>query len=182
MSNLRFRKYIATTFLAIICSFGGVAILSQGHAEAVSPSQWQPGYIIDDSLFYFSNSMSANDIQTFLSSKVPSCDTNGTKPISGGSQTRAQWAAANGKPAPPYVCLKDYTQSIPAVNPDSYCSGGVSAGTKSAAQIIKEVSAACSINPQVLIVRAVADQTSIYKIEQPQRCITIRRINQTKPH
>ncbi len=161
MSTIRFKKFIAISALVIVCSFGGAVLLNQGNAKAVSPSQWQPGYIIDDSLFYFSGSMSANDIQTFLSSKVPSCDTNGSKPINGGSQTRAQWAAANGKPAPPYVCLKDYTQNIPTVNPDSYCSGGVSGGTKSAAQIIKEVGVACSINPQVLIVLLQKEQNLV---------------------
>jgi hypothetical protein len=126
-------------------------------ASALSGSDFQPGYIITDSLFFNPNAMGVNDIQTFLSSKVPTCDTNGTQASShfnssaGRYYTRAEWGSLNGNP-PPYTCLKDYTQSVPGAAADSYCGNGVSAGNKSAAMIISEVSWACSINPQALIV------------------------------
>jgi hypothetical protein len=126
-------------------------------AAALSGADFQPGYIISDSLFFNPNAMGANDIQTFLSSKVPVCDTNGTQASghwnssAGRYYTRAEWGTLNGNP-PPYTCLKDYTQSVPGAAADTYCGNGVSAGTKSAAMIISEVSWACGINPQALIV------------------------------
>jgi hypothetical protein len=129
-----------------------------GHkVSALSGADFQPGYIISDSLFFNPNAMGANDIQTFLGSKVPVCDTNGTQSSShynssaGRYYTRGEWGSLNGNP-PPYTCLKDYTQNVPGAAADSYCGNGVSAGNKSAAMIIAEVSWACGINPQAMIV------------------------------
>ena len=139
----------------------GPIILAK-NVDALTGSDFKPGRIIDDAIFYNPNSMFAQDVQNFLNSKMPSCDTNGQKPYSGNtSLTRAQWAAQNNKPSPPYVCLKDYSQNVPSMAPDSYCSGGISAGVKSAASIIKEVSNACSINPQVLLVLLQKEQSLI---------------------
>lgn len=84
------------------------------------------------------NTMTTSQIQTFLNGKVPSCDTNGTKPASefGRSDlTHAQYAKTQGWPAPPYTCLKNYSQ-----------------GGKTSAQIIYNAAQQYSINPQVLIV------------------------------
>ena len=137
-------------------------LLPAGQALAASSSNFQSGRIIDDSFFFNPGTMSAGEIQNFLNSKVPTCDTNGTQPISSGSSTtRAEWAAANGKPQPPYTCLKDYSQSIPDRAPDAYCSGAIGGGTKSAAQIIKDVSVACNTNPQSLIVLLQKEQSLI---------------------
>ncbi len=129
---------------------------------AVSGSDWNASRIIDDSVFFNPHSMSSQDIQNFLNAKVPVCDTNGAQPISAGSSTtRAQWAAANGKPLPPYTCLKDYVQNIPGISSDAYCNGSVGAGNKSAATIIKEVAAACNINPQVILVTLQKEQSLV---------------------
>ncbi|MGE5327869.1 MAG: hypothetical protein ACM3KH_00890 [Thiobacillus sp.] len=99
------------------------------------------GRIIDDSVFTNYKSMSVAQIQTFLNNKVPTCDTNGTKPSEYGGGTRAQWAANQslhpGIPAfyPPFTCLKNYKV------------GGVSS-----AQIIYNVANKYHINPQVFLV------------------------------
>ena len=133
-----------------------IAIISP-RASAVTRADWDAARIIDDSIFFNPHSMSANDIQRFLNAKVPVCDTNGQK-MYNSSQTRAQWTAANGRPTPPYTCLKDYVQNIPGIAPDTFCSGSVGAGTKSAAIIIKEVALACNINPQVILVTLQKEQ------------------------
>lgn len=112
--------------------------------NAISGSDWRPGNIIDDSIFYDNSSMGAQDIQNFLNSKMPSCDTNGSRSYNGGSQTRAQYAAANGKPLPPYICLKDYTQD------------GLSA-----AQIIKNAGDTYNVSPKTLIVLLQKEQTLV---------------------
>lgn len=107
-------------------------------AYANSIVDFQPGRIVDDDVFTAAGSMSVYDIQNFLNSKVPSCDTNGTQPASdfGRSDlTHAQYAATQGWPGPPYTCLRDYREN------------GLSA-----AQIIYNTAQQYQINPQVLIV------------------------------
>lgn len=146
---------------ALAASFLGLAGLHASKALAVSGSDWQASRIIDDSVFFNPNTMSSQDIQNFLNSKVPTCDTNGTQPISSGSsQTRAQWAAANGKPQPPYTCLKDYSQNVSSMAADSYC-GAITGGSMSAATIIKTVAAACNLNPQVILVLLQKEQSLV---------------------
>lgn len=92
------------------------------------------GHIIDDSVFTNSNSMGVSQIQQFLNSKVPVCDTNGTQPSEYGGGTRSQWAQAKYGQST-FTCLKDYVEN-----------------GRSAAQIIYDTSQTYSINPQVLIV------------------------------
>lgn len=140
-----FKDRLLVHFLIALAALAAVSasiFINPAQTSAVSGSQWQPGYIIDDSLFFSPNMMGANDIQTFLSAKVPTCDTN----HGGGG---------------PYTCLKDYTQYVTPTSPDAYCSYGISEGTKSAAMIISEVAWACGINPQVLIVLLQKEQALI---------------------
>lgn len=115
-------------------------------ASALSGSSFKAGRIIDDSILFNGSSMNTGDIQAFLNSKVPTCDTN---------------HAAGGGYNPPFVCLKNYSQNIQGRSADSYCSGAVSSGIKSAAQIIRDVSTACSINPKVLLVLLQKEQSLI---------------------
>jgi len=112
------KRILKSLFIASVI-FSAVFAFS-GSAKAAS---WDPGRIIDDGKFTNKNSMSAGDIQNFLNSKVPACDTwHGPGSGSQGEQ-------------PPWTCLKDYNE-----------------GGKSAAQIIWEQAQAYSINPQVLLV------------------------------
>ncbi|TFD50794.1 hypothetical protein E3T55_08325 [Cryobacterium frigoriphilum] len=97
-------------------------------AQAASGEGFNAGNIISDSIFYNSGTMSAADIQSFLNSKVANC--------------------ASG-----YTCLKDYradSTSQPARA--AGCAAFAGRSGLSAAQIISEVSTACSINPQTLLV------------------------------
>lgn len=94
---------------------------------------FKAGRIIDDIVFTNSATMSVADIQNFLNSKVPVCDTWG-KQMYNSWQTRAQYAASIGK-YPPFTCLKDYSEN------------GLSS-----AQIIHNAAQAYRINPQVLLV------------------------------
>lgn len=98
--------------------------LVPGNAKAVSASDWKPGHIIDDAVFFNKDAMNPQQIQAFLNSKVPVCDTwhNWSGTVNG------VWNA------PPYTCLKDFSEN-----------------GKSAAQIIWEAGQNYGINPQVLI-------------------------------
>jgi hypothetical protein len=81
--------------------------------------------MISDVSFTNTNTMSVNDIQKFLESKVPVCDTWHVNTISGSSEV------------PPWTCLKDY------VDPD---------GHGKASEIIWNEAIRNGINPQVLLV------------------------------
>jgi hypothetical protein len=127
--------------------------------SALSGGEFNASNIIDDSVFFAGNAMSDNEIQAFLNAKVPTCDVNGTKTHSSGS-SRATWASANGKPAPPYTCLKDYVQNIPGIAADTYCSG-VGSGNVSGAQIIGAVARACNVSPKVLLILLQKEQSFV---------------------
>lgn len=111
-------------------SVGVVIFSAQANAGVVG---FNPGRIIDDMIFTNNTSMNAGDIQNFLNSKVPVCDTWGTQMYTSW-QTRAQYAATVGQ-SPPFTCVKDYREN-----------------NLSAAQIIYNISQTYRINPQVLIV------------------------------
>ncbi len=154
---IKYRLLTGLVSLAIL--FGVVAIHPQ-KAEAVSAGDWNAARIIDDGVYFNSGTMNTGDIQNFFNSKVPTCDTNGTQPSGhSGYATRADWGRANGE-APPYTCLKDYTQDIPSKSADAYC-GGISSGHKSAANIVYDVARACGINPQALIVLLQKEQSLV---------------------
>lgn len=149
--------FIAPTLLVALFSLFGPAPKS----SALSGSDFISSRIIDDSVFFNGSTMNPTDIQAVLNAKVPVCDTNGTQPSGrDGYPTRADWGRANGE-NPPYTCLKDYSQTINGSSADAYCGGSVGAGTKSAAQIIYEVSQACNVNPKVLIVLLQKEQSLV---------------------
>ncbi len=150
------RLSIAAIF---ILSLGIILQIFASQTTALSGSQFNAANIIDPTVFFSQNSMNAGDIQNFLNAKVPTCDTNGSQMHSSG-QTRAAYGASVGEPAP-YICLKDYTQSVPSKGPDAYCSGGIAGANKTAAQIIFDVSQACGISPKVLIVLLQKEQSLV---------------------
>lgn len=123
-----------------------LAIVIPSATNALSGSEFQPGRIIDDGIFYNKDSMNIDQIQHFLNGKV-SCDTNGTKPYGGG--TRAQYGSANGNP-PPYTCLNNYHENT-ATGDNNLQGRSIPAGAKSAAVIIYEAAQTYNISPQVLI-------------------------------
>jgi len=95
---------------------------------------WNAGNIVSDAVFTDKGTMDTTQIQQFLNSKVPTCDTWGTQTSEFGGGTRAQWGTAHGYP-PPYTCLKDYVDN-----------------GKTSVQIIYDAAQEFAINPKVLIV------------------------------
>lgn len=107
-------------------------------ASAADARNFQDGYLISDDNFFDAGSMSSDDIQSFLNSKVRSCVGN------------------EGMP-----CLKDYVaQSTPALAANSYCKA-FPGGTMSAARLIAAVSVACGISPKVILVMLEKEQSLI---------------------
>lgn len=117
-----------------IASLIALSLVCMPRANALAVTGFNPGNIISDRVFTNTTSMSVSQIQTFLNTMVPTCDTQGTQTSEYGGGTRAQWAASRGY-STPFTCLKDYSEN------------GLSS-----AQIIYNAAQNNQINPQVLIV------------------------------
>lgn len=150
--NIKFALTI-TVLVILGLSFG-----LYSNSYAVTAADWKAGRIIDDAIFTDKDSMSVDQIQLFLNSKVRNgqCDTNGIRTSELGGGTRAQYGAANGNPIP-FTCLKDFYE-VPKIDPgpgipaNNY--GGVMPnGAKSAARLIWDAGQRYNISPRVLLVK-----------------------------
>ncbi len=106
-----------------------VPVAAHGYANTPPINDSYNNRIIDDSIFLNAGSMSAQQIQAFLNSKVPSCDTNHQGGLS--------------QYPPPYTCLRDY------IDPTTQ---------KSAAQLIYDEATSVGLNPQVILVTLEKEQ------------------------
>ena len=96
-------------------------------ATAANASDFDPGNIMSDAVFYNSGTMSAPDIQLFLNQQEPSC-------------------------AAGFTCLKSYAQATPAIPATADgCSAFSAQALLSAAQIIQMIAQSCGINPRVIV-------------------------------
>ena len=94
-------------------------------------SGFNAAHIIDDEVFYDSQAMTREEIAAFLTKVNAGC-----QPGSDGTE-----------------CLATATFSVQARPASTFCPGGIEAASGvSAADVIWEVSQACDINPQVLLV------------------------------
>jgi len=146
--NRRFLKAIAVLVVAF-----AIVVTSTPSASAAPITDFKPGRIIDDDIFYNKSSMSVSDIQNFLDTLIPNCDVWGTQKSGYGNLTNAQYAQQiKGWAGPPYVCINKYYEN-PTTHETSYeKGGGAFAGGISAAQIIYNAAQTYNINPQVLLV------------------------------
>ncbi|MES2630707.1 MAG: RICIN domain-containing protein [Patescibacteria group bacterium] len=167
IKNLKAKKQFIVISLVLVVlvgflvAFTAHTLKTERALAASNGANFNPGRIIDDSTFYNAGSMSTPAIQSFLNERVPICDTYGTSP-SGYGNTRAQYAASRGWQAPPYTCLRGYSQNTPQMEAASRYCNAISARTSSSgAQIIYDVANACGINPQVLIVLLEKEQSLI---------------------
>ncbi|WP_341577860.1 hypothetical protein [Microbacterium schleiferi] len=102
-------------------------------AKTADLSQFNPGNIISDTVFYNSATMTEAQIQSFLASKVSSCRSG-------------------------YTCLKDYYVQTRSIGASAMCGAYSGGGTERASRVIYKVAQACGINPQVLIVMLQKEQ------------------------
>ncbi|MFG6502802.1 hypothetical protein [Microbacterium sp. P05] len=99
-------------------------------------SDFNPGNIISDQLFYDSQALDANGVQSFLNRQVPNCRAG-------------------------YTCLKDYRQNTDNRAADRYCNGYTGRSSESAAQIIDNVARSCGISQKVLLVLLQKEQSLV---------------------
>ncbi|KRA22508.1 hypothetical protein ASD65_17110 [Microbacterium sp. Root61] len=113
-------------------STGGASAVG-GPVKTADLSQFDPGMIISDAVFFDSGTMTEAQIQAFLEAKVPRCDSG-------------------------YVCLKDWYDTSRVTGADAMC-GAYSGGMRErASAIIYKVAKACGINPQVILVMLEKEQ------------------------
>lgn len=124
--------------IALVASVIALLNLLSPKAQALSGSDFNPGRIIDDSVFFNKDAMSVGDIQNFLYAKSGPCDTN--RPT---TDSRYQ---------PPWTCLYQYRENTstkennigrPTYNPPGSITG---------AQIIYDAAQSYNISPKALIV------------------------------
>lgn len=97
-------------------------------ASAAVASQFNPGNIIDDGVFFDGAGMSAPEVQRFLSAHVPTCYSS-------------------------YACLSTYRQDTPSIAAaPGRCNAYTGRAGETAAEIIANVGAACNINPKAILV------------------------------
>ncbi|HSW37364.1 MAG TPA: hypothetical protein VLG37_03295 [Candidatus Saccharimonadales bacterium] len=110
-SIIRFRilSFLAATVVLVSSSLGFVKPVS-----ALSGSDWRAGRIIDDSIFTSQVSMTPTDIQNFLNSKMPNCDTNGEGTVSYHYNSSTKII---GNPNDPWVTTSRALYSFRAGNP-----------------------------------------------------------------
>jgi hypothetical protein len=144
-------KSLKSRSLKALLLIFSISLLITLKTSALSPGDFNAGYIISDNVFTNKSSMSVSQIQTFLDSKVTTCDTKGLQlseyggsDLNGdGKVQRWEWGKENYNQTV-FVCLKDYIED-----------------DKSAAQIIYDTAVEFSINPQVLIVLLQKEQALV---------------------
>ncbi len=152
------------------------AFTSSTKVSAQSGTSFEAGRIIDNSVFTNDTTMSISQIQTFLNTEDPSCDTNGSQTISyyynssthevesysfSGSTYVTTSRAVYGQNydifnntnigAAPYVCLSQYVEN-PSTGQNNLQNPGASiSGGESSAEIIYNAAIANQINPEVIL-------------------------------
>lgn len=173
-------RILSITGLFIVSTLFSFALLlltnSTSTTSAADGANFKPGRIIDDYVFYDNNSMTSSQIQSFLNARMQNCDTNGTGAATEWGRpdiSRATLASYfrngtngytkdTGFHAPPYTCLKNYTQNTPQMESASGLCSGISAKTnRTSALIIKDIANACGISPQVLLVLLQKEQSLV---------------------
>jgi len=133
----------ASGMIAILLVAVAVVVGGQSQkAEAVTGSEFNPGLIISDAVFFNSGALNEAQTQAFLEAMAPSC------------------AGANG-----VTCLKNYVTSSSdrAASASANCSAYQGAPNERASRIIVKVAVACGINPEVLLVMLQKEQGLITK-------------------
>ena len=102
-------------------------------AKTADLSQFKPGNIISDAVFFNAGTMSEAQIQSFLESKVATCRSG-------------------------YTCLKDYYVQTRSIASDAMCGAYAGGEVERASRVIYKVAQACGINPQVILVMLQKEQ------------------------
>ncbi len=129
----RLVRIVSLVLTASLATIGLVAVQPALQAQALDGSQFNAGYIIDDSNFYDANAMSQAQIQAFLAAKEGSCTNSNC--------LQALTAETSSKP----VVMSTSTGNVRC---GAYSGGSL----EPAAAIIFKVQQACGISAKVILV------------------------------
>lgn len=124
------RSRVVFAAAAIVALVGSALSVPAAPAEAANATEFQPGYIISDEIFFNGSLMAEQAIQDFLQAKGAGC------------------APSAGNPG----CLKDYRADSSPRAADVWCALYEGGTNELASRIIYNVARACNVNPQVLLV------------------------------
>jgi hypothetical protein len=141
----RARRALSAVIVGALLGVGFVAVAPAPPAQALSGSEFMPGYIIADSLFYDAGAMTESDIQLFLASK-------------GSALAHLTFTVAS-RPA-----------AYSSTTGNLRCSA-FTGGTLSAATIIYRAQVACGISAKVLLVTLQKEQGLITKSSPSQSAL-----------
>lgn len=120
--------------LALVATLGTWAAAPAPEAEAADMTQFDPGNIISDEVFYDRWAMSQDQVRSFLITRLGSCAAGAT-------------------------CLLNYRESTWTRASDSYCAGYQGAPNETPEAVIVKVAQSCGINPRVLLVTLQKEQS-----------------------
>ncbi len=132
--RIRARLGALVAVLCLVVGLGAVGAGS-GTAQAADLTQFRPGNIISNEVFYNSSSMTEAQIGAFINAKGPAC---------------------TGR-----VCLKTWTGPSESKPANAMCSAFQGSPAENAASLIFKVSQACGINPQVILVTLQKEQALV---------------------
>lgn len=136
VKTLRAAVLVAVAVFALVGGFvtsPTTSAPSESVAQAADLSQFSPGNIIADRLFWDPNAMTQAEIQAFLEAKVPNCRAG-------------------------YTCLKNFTENTRYEPATPMCGAYQNEAQESAARIIWKVAQACGISPKVILVMLQKEQ------------------------
>lgn len=126
---------VAATLVATLVVVAPAAPAS----AAANGSDFDPGNIITDEVFFDRAALTAGQVQAFLKLKVPKC------------------LAKPGSPD----CLKNYRMKTPTRAADAYCKKYTGAANERASAIIAKVAKACGVSAKVLLVLLQKEQSLV---------------------
>lgn len=107
---LQFSKIIAA--IAFLVVFFGLAVKNTPDSTAIKATDFKAGRIIDDGIFYNSNTMTVADIQNFMDRTLPTCDMWGKQKIGYGYYIK-------GKAVDPNITRAEYAKKMRTEGGDS---------------------------------------------------------------
>lgn len=134
-------RILALLMSCVTASVALVAFQAPAPAEALDPSEFNPGYIISDELFYDNDAMSAAEIQSFLDARIGQCLT-----------TRCLNVAV----LPVISRPASYSSNTGAL----VCSA-IAGGNLAASELIYRAQVACGISAKVILVTLQKEQALV---------------------
>lgn len=164
MSRNRWAAFNKTSKIAFsLIAIFALVLLVAPQVSAVKATDFNPGRIIDDEIFYDTSTMTAKDIDDLIKDKAPTCDLWGTKPQEDNDApkykglTRAEFGALRQQEGSvfyhgaPFVCIQHYYED-PDTGKTSFDTGGEPfEGGLSVGEMIYQASMKYGINPQVMV-------------------------------